>query len=45
MEATLQIVTEAKLILLTTLQANKPRDKLLGARNSDSTWKASRPRR
>ena len=30
LEATLQIVTESKLIRLATLQANKPRDKLLG---------------
>ena len=30
LEATLQIVTESKLIQLAALQANKPRDELLG---------------
>lgn len=30
LEAILQIVTESKLIRLATLQANKPKDKLLG---------------
>ena len=38
-------VTESKLILLTTWQANKSGNELLGQRITTFNWKASRPRR